>query len=586
MKLAITLALIAAAAASAMGQAVGTLPAQPQPPDAPKPAPPAAPADPNFSPGRTVNYNWTLNDAADYRWDIVQGGYVNDGLNDAYDGGMKLLVGGSAFAYSNPARLHKDGREIEIGPWMYSTVEVRRRIRVDAKIGYARWIDVFTNTGDQPVVMPLQYRSNFGNSIRQETKLTGGIVGVVTSDGSGSRPAVAQIVGTGHARLRFTTNRQGSDEVHYAAGISLSPGKTAALCFIHVQRRGHSDAARVAQSLDMDEVLADLPLALRGALVNVSTSVTKIGPLKFLRDEQSDVIVTLDGTRLIGEILNESFELTAADGPTTLPADSVIGLSVLDRADPQVHVALTDGQILAGRLTNGPLRFKPTDGDELAFTPRRLATAAFAISQARPKDIPLNGAMLELIGGQRLTFDAMEPTPLPFRTACGELAVTGEIAARVDFLTADGGLHRVSFRNGSVLSGMAGPNTLTFHLTGDKMITVSAAAIGSIVFPHAELPATVGPVRVSLRNGNVVIGTIVDEQFTLETKQGAVAIASATLAALTTEVDALPTRATVKLADGSTLSGRLAEQPVNIKVSENVVVPVFASHIESIVVQR
>ncbi len=96
---------------------------------------------------RTVSSTWNTADGAGYQWNIyVAGGYVNSGSHSAYSSGMQLQINGSGFSGSSSGRVNKDNTEIEIGPWRRGSVNIYRRIYVDKKIGYCRWIDICENT--------------------------------------------------------------------------------------------------------------------------------------------------------------------------------------------------------------------------------------------------------------------------------------------------------------------------------------------------------------------------------------------------------------------------------------------------------
>ena len=167
--------------------------------------------------GRSVGWNWTLTDGAGFRWDINSHGTVNDGTNDAYDGGMQLQVNGSSFSWNSSGWLSKDGREVEIGPWSRGSIKVYRRIYVDSKVGYCRWIDIFENTTTSAQTLTLRYYSNMGTTTRR-TYTTGGKNTLTDKDwglvtgytGSSSRPAVVHVFATRGAknkpRMEYSSN--------------------------------------------------------------------------------------------------------------------------------------------------------------------------------------------------------------------------------------------------------------------------------------------------------------------------------------------------------------------------------------------
>lgn len=152
---------------------------------------------------------WTVNDGAGFRWDINYNGTVNDGSNDAYDSGMSLRVKGRQIpSRQKTAALRSDGREIRLTPQTYNNIRVTRRIYIDPKLGYARWIDLFENKSNTNQVVQVEYYSNLGSSISHIWSRSGKSSptqtddAFVTSSSSSSRPAIIHIYASPNARVR------------------------------------------------------------------------------------------------------------------------------------------------------------------------------------------------------------------------------------------------------------------------------------------------------------------------------------------------------------------------------------------------
>ena len=202
--------------------------------------------------GRSVSSSWVTTDSAGFRWDIyLNYGQVNDGTNDAYDGGMQLQISGSTMSVSQSGRLSKAGDEVEIGPWRRGSVNVYRRIYVDKKLGYCRWIDIFENTATSAQSLALRYYSNMGSSTQStfttsgQANLTPKDWGIVTGSSGSSRPAVVHIFATKNAKIRPSFQfRKSDDNLYYNHTLKIPPKKTVALCFIEAQRRPMSSAQK------------------------------------------------------------------------------------------------------------------------------------------------------------------------------------------------------------------------------------------------------------------------------------------------------------------------------------------------------
>ncbi|MHC4985981.1 MAG: hypothetical protein ACYTFO_07480, partial [Planctomycetota bacterium] len=129
----------------------------------------AAQADVHLPEDNETGFNWHATDGAGSRWDISNIGMVVDGSDDAFDGGMRLIVAQSAFGNSQPARASAEGNEIEIGPYARQGLNVYRRIYIDPELGYCRWIEIFENSSDQDQSFMVRTMTNIGGADCQIT---------------------------------------------------------------------------------------------------------------------------------------------------------------------------------------------------------------------------------------------------------------------------------------------------------------------------------------------------------------------------------------------------------------------------------
>ena len=218
----------------------------------------------HIPPGRSVGWNWYVTDGAGFRWDINSYGTVNDGTNDAYDGGMQLQVNGSTYSWSSSGRLNKAGDEVEIGPWSRGSVRIYR----------------FENTAASVQTLTLRYYSNMGGSTRQvystlgKTSVTNKDWGCVTaySTGSTSRPCVVHVWATkgtkpaDKPRFQYSPN---NDSLYYHQTLKIPAKRTVALCLFEAQRRPYTTAQKFLKDFRPDREIQKIPSALRRIIVNM-----------------------------------------------------------------------------------------------------------------------------------------------------------------------------------------------------------------------------------------------------------------------------------------------------------------------------
>ncbi|MCK4276691.1 MAG: hypothetical protein KAX78_09260, partial [Phycisphaerae bacterium] len=201
-------------------------------------------------PGGTTTWAWTRNDGAGYRWDIYSGGYISTGTNSAYSSGMQLKVNGSYFSWSASGTLSKDGHEVQIGPWTRGSLRIWRRMYVDPKLGYCRWIEIFENTSSAKQSVSLEWRSSMGSSIRTTNTTSGKTSigkqdwGIVTATSSTSRPAVVHVFATKNSKIKPSVHYtiRSSSSFYERLTVQVAPKKTFAVCLFEAQRRPYTKA--------------------------------------------------------------------------------------------------------------------------------------------------------------------------------------------------------------------------------------------------------------------------------------------------------------------------------------------------------
>jgi len=536
--------------------------------------------------GRAVNWNWALEDGAGFRWDLTAQGMVADGTNDCYDGGMQLAVNDQTFSHGGPGRGSEDGREVEVGPWQAGPVRVWRRVYVDPKLGYCRWIDVFENPDDQEQALQLRYYSNMGEPTRAvhtssgRDKLAKDDWGAVTSGGQerSSRPAVVHVWAAPQAdvRPRFEVAAN-TDNLYYHVSLKLAAGETAGLCFFEAQRPGGAEAKALLASFDLGGELAKVPAPLRKLLVNMRGGrAATLAPVELPRGREHDVVSLPRGRLATGTLLNEQYVLETAWGPMEFEAARVVGLL----AGPGgVRLALTDGQVVAGRLTSGPLRLKTADGQVRTYRPADIDAAGYRISPERPGEVALHNPVVVLRDAQRLLFEAGSFAGA-FYTRHGSVALAPEHLKALVLDTPGGGLHRALLTNGSVLSGLLETAQPTLKLALGPEATLSRASIAKFVFPAGGAKAR-GLHAMDLANGDHLLGRLKAETLTIETEGGPREMRVEALAGLERDAASFDV-VTLRPREGEEVTGRLSAPALRFQIVPGPELTVSIAHVRRI----
>jgi len=539
--------------------------------------------------GRSVGWNWYVTDGAGYKWDINSYGTVNDGTNDAYDGGMQLQVNGSSFSWGSSGKLNKAGDEVEIGPWSHGTVKIYRRIYIDKKGGYCRWVDIFENNGPA-TTLTLRYYSNMGGTTRYiystlgKAALTDKDWGCVTaySTSSTSRPCIAHVwatKGTKAANKPRFQHSKDNDSLYYHMTLKIPAKRTVATCFFEAQRRPYTTAQKFLKDFRADREIQKIPSALRRILVNMGGITLTLGTLELQRHEKHDLAVLRNGDELLGTIQNPNFVIETFYGKLDLSAEKVLGIAASTTGDSHVQVGLVDGQVIAGKLVNAPLKLKLVNGDDMALPMSKLKTAAFRLSTTRPGEIPVRNAAIILRSGQQLFFTVGD-LDATFHTEYGEVKLDPDHLQNIHFDTAGGGLHRAVFRNGSVLSGLLVAEELSLGLALGPKLTIPRHLVGRLAFP-GDTHETEKLATISLRNEDLVYARLIDKTLAVQTRFGKVTVVPDTIQTITFK-PGMVGPVLIKLHNGTTVSGKLLTETINVQIEPGPKLAIFTGHITSI----
>ena len=541
----------------------------------------------HISGGTKTGWAWVKNDGAGFRWDVHSNGYVSNGTNGAYSNAMQLRVNGAHFSWSSNGTVGKGGHEVEVGPWSNGPIRVWRRVYVDPKLGYCRWIDIFENTSGNKTKVSIQYETRAGSSIRMahsslgKTSVTDKDWALATGTSSSSRPAVLHVFASRGAKIRpkvtFTINNY---NVNYAMTAQVSPNKMFALCFFGAQRNPYAKAVELVKTFDPVAELRKAPAPLRRIILNMGGALHTLGAMELPRDDKLDKIVLRNGDQLLGTLQNPSYAVETFYGKIDLPAGRILGIQVPSPNDPQVLLALVDGQVVAGKLLTVPLKIRLADGNEMSLQTGRIRSATYAVSNERPDSIRIEKPMVVLRDGQQLFFKP-ESVDYTYHTEYGRLKLQAANLNVIHMDTPAGGLHRAAFKNGSVLSGLMTAEQMSIALELGRTLEVTRPILSRLVFPSTDPPATGHMSQLVLRNDDRLLGEVSQETLTVRTGSGKLTLNRRRIAHMEFSEGVLG-RVQVKLHDGTTVTGRLVEKTIGFQITPGPALKLFAGHVRTL----
>jgi hypothetical protein len=534
-----------------------------------------------------TSFTWEVSDASGSRWDIQYNGQVGNGTNSAYSSGMMLSVNGSQFSWGSEGIQGDDRREVQVGPWQNGTIRVWRRIAVPAKGGFCRWIDLFENSSSSPQTAKVRYQiyAGGGNMVVQSTlgkeQVGEGDWGFLTGDaptaGSG-RPVLAHVFADKGSKVMPKVQApRNNNVISYDFDLTVPAGKTVALCLYESQQKSVTEAQEFLKKFRPGADLQGISPELRKIILNVHGGVFTVGSLEMNRDDKLDLAVLRDsGNELLGTILDTHYVVETSYGKLDLPAERVVGLVAPPEAEGLLQIALTDGQVVAGKLLSEPLRLKLESGSEMSLPAAKISTLAYRISPQRPEQIALAHPTLLVRSGQRLYFKPADVS-YAFLTETGQIDLRPEDLSAIYMDTPEGGLHRAAFRNGSVLAGLLVQKDLKAVLELGPTFAAPASSVTQFVFP-GEAASTADLAEATLRNEDVLRGRIAQDSFTVKTRFGDVKVDRADLAELKLSEGTMD-RVELKLHNGTAVTGQFVDPKIRFKIEPGPEVPLFIGHV-------
>ena len=233
-------------------------------------------------PGVPVVMPHYLYDGDNYRWDMLGNGSINDGSNDAFDGGFEL-AGFPSLANG----LLSGGREVWLGPANVSGLQVTRRIYVPSNQAFARFLEVCSNPGTTAITATIQIDSDLGSdasTVVVRTSSGDAIFSVaddwiVTDDADGTGdPTVTHVIGNDGAALRPSAVAYSSGGLSYQYSVTVPPGQTRIV--MHFGAQSSNRATALAKAVDLAalgrDALAQIPVNEQALIVNFGSPAPRI----------------------------------------------------------------------------------------------------------------------------------------------------------------------------------------------------------------------------------------------------------------------------------------------------------------------
>ncbi len=198
----------------------------------------------------------------------------------------------------------------------------------------------------------------------------------------------------------------------------------------------------------------------------------------------SDLLLTDEGRKFTGALLNESISLRTAYATLRLPKAAIARIDLADPRQGLDSVETVNSNRFTGFLDDPSLTFRSDTGDVVKVRTEKVAEVILGSSH---KEIPASGIWIYLKNGDRLSGELLTET-LNLRTANTELKIArNDLTALL--MTADGSSGAtVLLRNGTVLNGTLATEEARIKLDLGQTVTLYRGRLRSISQTR-DLPA-------------------------------------------------------------------------------------------------
>ena len=529
---------------------------------------------------RPVQLPYVLRDNSGSALSVNVDGSLSDGQGDLFDAGGRLFIGNNfQYAPQNAqAQYNASRNELTLPPLPALGLNVSRRVRIDPRTGWCRFVEIFENPGATPVNTQVRLRFDVSGIVQGVEQVAddkrGGAVGLALFDGDDG----IALLGGGRGAHPLTpvySTQVDSDGVESLYEVVVPARKSVTIVHALAVRPALNDAVNLLRSVKDADVLAGLSPDVLRTLGNFAVADRLVGDLEILRGELFDVVELRGGDVYKGTLLDKAFKLQTPYATLDLPADRVVAMVTLGQFKPTQMLVTADGEVFGGALQGAIVRLELSSGHVTSIPMSSVRRFGYRRRAGEPDDARPSaaGALVVLRSGDRI---AVEPlgTPLAVATCYGLLRIDPRAVSSVMFQSDQSDVHQVRLVDGSKFVGVVTQERFEVKLAGTA--ARAAGKSGAVAFPAAALkqirlaadPDEPAPyaARLTLANGDVLAGALAGG-LVLETAFDTIEVEAAGLTGLRqgTAADGDSSTGEVQLSlwDGTTLSGRVRGDAVD-----------------------
>ncbi|CAN5704343.1 hypothetical protein BH09PLA1_BH09PLA1_08200 [soil metagenome] len=538
-----------------------------------------------------VNLPYTVTDTAGNQWMIYQGGWMQQrGNQPVYSQSAMLQINGNGIQNNtNQAKLEEKTGEVVFENMNSNVpgVTITRRVLVDAREGYLRYIDIFHNAAQQEQSLNYMIQSNLNFGVTAANYITepGGKarqLGWAASTPAG-RGAVELFAGKGAKVIPSLNWQQGSNFIQATLQLAIPPGKDIAIMHLHTTSLNPEAGAQAMLNLRESKILANVPAEIRRSIVNFNIGASFFGDREVLRGDVLDVVELRGGDQLKGTIKEPALKLATFYGEINLPSEKVLGLLNVGQFRPRQLVVSSDGEVFGGRLSKDTIELELSSGQTTQIPLSQILRIGWR-KRATESDDPMAAPekpMLALRSGDRIVVE-IPAQPIDVATRYGMLKLQPQTVAAIVYASEDIGVHQIFLTDGSHFAGLVSGDQFAFKLAGGaggQAVSLPASSLSRLqISTKDDDSPDDSAATMALSNDDLLVGALVGE-LKLDTAFDTITLNAPEIKSLTRTKDG-GTDVQIELWDQSRVSGNLQAQELSCALASGITIKVPVMMIE------
>ncbi len=535
--------------------------------------------------GQQVMLPYSFRDNFGGQWDVQQDGSVGPGNADVFDAGGKLFVGANQPYAPSAATVGLDAarNELSFGAESLAGLNVSRRVGVDVKEGWCRWIEVLENPTATPIRTQVHVNFKLGATVQTNQSIVDEIkthkpIGMAIFDGN--RGIATLGAGRGAKVMPAMTSQQNSDQIDLTWDVEVPGRRTIAIIHLQAVRPTAAEAQSFLEKVSEAQILHDLSAGILKGVVNFAAKVSTFGDLEFLRGDLLDIVELRGGDQYKGAIQDKSFALQTPYGLVELPAEKVLAMFSVGDFHPTQLLVTRAGEAFGGVLRAPVLHLQLSSGQITLIPINTITRFGYRKGVAEPEEFRYDHPMLILRNGDRIAVE-IPADSIPAATRYGNLLLKPEAVGALIFAGEEQPVHEVLMNDGSRIAALIGKEAMELRplsIGAIKPISFSTASVSRLQLSSAIDEPTDQTAMMSLSTGDRLVGSL-GGTMELETTFDTIAINGAEVRGIH-HAGSAPGEVQITLWDDATLSGRLKGDIVDITLKSGPTLHVPAALIE------